>query len=132
LNLVLGKSGGWDKMDHYREEIIFARNVLQELSNRGVHKIPLGTDYYNDVLKRVKEKLEKESKLPSPLDTLLVETVFTGDFDRMMIALETNCSNEVYILTPKYEGLQIELPYKKLEDSLVKKFTEIFIEELNV
>jgi hypothetical protein len=132
LSPALEKSGIWDKMNLYREEIIFAKEFLQEMGNRGIEKFPFGTKKYRQALQKVKEKFELEGKIPTPLDTLLVSTPRHGEFPRMDVAIQYNFGRHVAISAPRYEEIITNFPRLKVKDPLVKKVAEMFIKELNL
>jgi len=115
-------------MELNREEIFFARDLLQVLRNNHIKRFPFQTKTYRQALKQIKENLE----LTPPLNTLLIPDFPFGNFPRMNNAIQSRIGRYVSILSPHYNEILLDLPYSEVKDPLVKKFTEMFIEELNL
>lgn len=131
MNLDQEKSDIWDKMNLEGEEILFAREVLQEMSNRGVRRFPFKTGEYYRALQRIQEDYQKKGRTPFSIETLFVRTPLHGEFPRMDVAIES-CMGTCVWMSPPYEEMKIDLPHREVESPLAKDFAEKFIEELKL
>ena len=130
MNLAQEELGIWVNMNLHREEIFFVRGFLQELRNKHIERFPFKTKAYTQALKKIKEHFEKNP--PEPLDMLLTTEPITSYFPRINSSITRCLGEDLQFLSPYYDTAVLRQYYRKVEDPLVKKFTEKFIEHLNL
>ncbi|MFH1586052.1 MAG: hypothetical protein ABIB79_04750 [archaeon] len=121
------------------EERYFVLAVFQEMSNRGINRIPYKDEWYNDAIISVSERFKKEGGLPEPLNTLLLRRPLFGDFSRLNLCLKGEIigPRRIYTMPHRPDELRIDLRPKELDDrggevdiSLVRKVVDYFVEGL--